>query len=90
MVMVACDSYSVSTLPPERASVNWQRGGGNVEIASLAGGAPYARRPRFRGPSGAAVGRACVLLLCGGDKRRQASDIKRALEYFRDYSEGTL
>ena len=31
------------------------------------------------------TGRECVLLLCGGDKRRQASDIVRGLEYLRDY-----
>ncbi|MGO9126088.1 MAG: type II toxin-antitoxin system RelE/ParE family toxin [Terriglobales bacterium] len=35
----------------------------------------------------ALVGRTCVLLLCGGDKRKQASDIKRALDYFKDYRE---
>jgi putative addiction module killer protein len=35
------------------------------------------------------VGKACVLLLCGGDKRKQPSDIKRALEYLRDYRERT-
>src|ERR1039457_7071205 len=29
----------------------------------------------------AMFGRTCVLLLCGGDKRRQSSDIKRAIEY---------
>lgn len=29
--------------------------------------------------------RVCVLLLCGGDKRKQSSDIDRALEYLRDY-----
>jgi len=33
----------------------------------------------------ALVGRACVLLLCGGDKRKQSSDIKRELEYLKDY-----
>ena len=33
----------------------------------------------------AKVGRVCVLLLCGGDKRRQAADIKRAIEYWPDY-----
>ncbi len=33
----------------------------------------------------ALVGRACVLLLCGGDKRKQSSDIRRALEYLEDY-----
>jgi putative addiction module killer protein len=38
----------------------------------------------------ALAGRACVLLLCGGDKRKQASDIRRALEYLKDYRERTL
>jgi putative addiction module killer protein len=33
----------------------------------------------------AMIGRECVLLLCGGDKRKQSSDIARALEYLRDY-----
>jgi len=32
-------------------------------------------------------GRACVLLLCGGDKRKQSSDIERALECLKDYKE---
>jgi putative addiction module killer protein len=32
----------------------------------------------------------CVLLLCGGDKRKQSSDIKRGLEYLKDYRERTL
>ena len=31
--------------------------------------------------------RECVLLLCGGDKRKQAGDIERALEYLKDYKE---
>jgi putative component of toxin-antitoxin plasmid stabilization module len=31
--------------------------------------------------------RVCVLLLCGGDKRKQSSDIDRALEYLKDYKE---
>ncbi len=31
------------------------------------------------------MGRECVLLLCGGDKRKQSSDIERALEYLKDY-----
>jgi putative addiction module killer protein len=35
------------------------------------------------------VGKALVLLLCGGDKRKQSSDIKRALEYLKDYRERT-
>jgi putative addiction module killer protein len=30
------------------------------------------------------VGRACVLLLGGGDKRKQSSDIKRAVQYLKD------
>jgi putative addiction module killer protein len=35
------------------------------------------------------IGKACVLLLCSGDKRKQSSDIQRALEYLRDYRERT-
>ena len=37
----------------------------------------------------ALVGRRCVLLLCGGDKNKQSSDIRRALEYLEDYRERT-
>jgi putative addiction module killer protein len=33
----------------------------------------------------ARVGQACLLLLCGGDKRKQSSDIERAIEYLKDY-----
>ncbi len=33
----------------------------------------------------AMVERSCVLLLCGGDKRRQAADIQRAVDYWNDY-----
>ena len=33
----------------------------------------------------AMIGRVCVLLLCGGDKRKQSSDINRAIEYWSDY-----
>jgi putative addiction module killer protein len=33
----------------------------------------------------AMIGRECILLLCGGDKRKQAADIARALEYLDDY-----
>src|SRR5437868_893190 len=29
-------------------------------------------------------GRSIVLLLCGGDKRRQSADIDRAIEYWKD------
>jgi len=31
------------------------------------------------------IEKACVLLLCGGDKRRQAADIAAAIEYLEDY-----
>jgi putative addiction module killer protein len=37
----------------------------------------------------AMIGRTCVLLLCGGDKRKQSSDIQRAREYFKDFLERT-
>lgn len=37
----------------------------------------------------AMIGRECVLLLCGGDKGRQSSDIERGLECLRDYKERT-
>jgi len=37
----------------------------------------------------AMIGRTRVVLLCGGDKRKQAPDILRAQGYFRDYMERT-
>ena len=37
----------------------------------------------------ALLGPLCVLLLCGGNKRKQSSDIDRALEYLKDYKERT-
>ena len=37
----------------------------------------------------AMVGKVCVLLLCGGDKRKQSADIERAIDYFQDYRERT-
>jgi len=37
----------------------------------------------------AMIGRECVLLLCGGDKRRQSADIDRAVNYLKDYKERT-
>lgn len=36
----------------------------------------------------AMIGRVCVLL-CGGDKRKQSSDIERARDYLQDYRERT-
>jgi putative addiction module killer protein len=35
------------------------------------------------------LGKSCVLLLAGGDKRKQASDIERSLEYLKDYRKRT-
>jgi putative addiction module killer protein len=37
----------------------------------------------------AMIERTCVLLLCGGDKRSQRADIKRAVEYLSDYRKRT-
>lgn len=33
------------------------------------------------------IGRTIVLLLCGGDKKTQNRDIRRALEFFRDHKD---
>lgn len=33
------------------------------------------------------LGTTCVLLLCGGDKRKQSADIERALAFLQDYKE---
>ena len=38
----------------------------------------------------ALVGRYCVLLLWGGQKRKQSSDIQLALQYLKDYRERTV
>ena len=37
----------------------------------------------------AMIGKVCVLLLSGGDKRKQPADIDRAIEYFDDYKART-
>ena len=37
----------------------------------------------------AMAGRTVVLLLCGGDKRRQAADIERAVNSWKDYKRRT-
>ena len=34
-------------------------------------------------------GRTCVLLFCGGDKRKQSADINRAVDYWNDYQRRT-
>lgn len=33
------------------------------------------------------IGKTIVLLLCGGDKKTQDKDIRRALEFFRDHKQ---
>lgn len=35
----------------------------------------------------AMIGRACVLLLCAGDKRKQTGEIAQAKKYLRDYKQ---
>jgi putative addiction module killer protein len=35
------------------------------------------------------IGTACVLLLCGGDKRKQSADIKKARAYWKDFRQRT-
>jgi putative addiction module killer protein len=37
----------------------------------------------------ARAGQAILLLLCGGDKRKQQADISRAKDYWNDYKERT-
>lgn len=37
----------------------------------------------------AKVGDAVVLLLCGGDKRKQDADIERAIQYLADFKRRT-
>lgn len=38
----------------------------------------------------ALVGSEVILLLCGGDKRKQAADIRRAAEYLKNYKRRTM
>jgi hypothetical protein len=33
------------------------------------------------------LGAECILILCGGENRKQASDIDRAREYLKGYKE---
>ena len=56
-------------------------GGGVSELRSDVG-------PGYRVYFGR-IGDRIVLLLCGGDKRRQDDDIARAKRYWASYSEGT-
>ena len=60
-----------------------------VFISILAGKLPPDQQAKARqtGLSLALITR--VLLLCGGDKRKQSADIKRAVEYWSDYQQRT-
>jgi putative addiction module killer protein len=33
------------------------------------------------------LGRTCILLLCGGDKRTQSTDVAQAIKHLQDYKE---
>jgi putative addiction module killer protein len=65
---------------------------GNFGDTKSVGGGLYELRidwgPGYRVYYGM-TGTACVLLLCGGDKRKQPADIKRARAYWKDYEERT-
>lgn len=65
---------------------------GNFGDSKSLGGGLYELRinwgPGYRVYYGM-IGQTCVLLLCGGDKRKQSSDIQNAREYFQDYKERT-
>jgi putative addiction module killer protein len=56
--------------------------GGGMHELRIARGAGY--RVYY-----AMIGQTCVLLLCGGDKRKQSADIERARKYLQDYRERT-
>ena len=66
--------------------------GGNFRDAKSIGGGLYEMRndwgPGYRVYYGK-IEAACVLLLCGGDKRKQSADIKRARAYWKDYEKRT-
>jgi putative addiction module killer protein len=66
--------------------------GGNFGDSKSIGGGVHELRidwgPGYRVYFGK-VGSACVLLLCGGDKRRQSADINRARAYWKDYEKRT-
>jgi len=66
--------------------------GGNFGDCKSLGGGLFELRIHY-GPGYrvyyAMIGRTCILLLCGGDKRRQSADIERARECLQDYRERT-
>ena len=56
--------------------------------APKAAGAPAVMQSVVTAPESAMVsrdGKTVVVLLCGGDKRSQDADIKRAKRYWKDY-----
>lgn len=67
--------------------------GGNFGDCKLVGGGVRELRVDW-GPGYrvyyAIVGAAVVLLLCGGDKRKQAADIRRAADFLKDYRRRTV
>jgi putative addiction module killer protein len=69
--------------------INWLAAGNFGDCKSLRHGLSELRidwGPGYR-VYYAMIGRECVLLLCGGDKRKQSADIGRAPEYLSDYKE---
>jgi len=71
------------------ARIDWLAAGNFGDCKSLRGGLHELRidwGPGYR-IYYAPVAEARVLLLCGGDKRKQSFDIRRALEYLNDYKE---
>jgi putative addiction module killer protein len=66
--------------------------GGNFRDAKSIGGGLYEMRIGWGAGYRVYYGKieaACVLLLCGGDKRKQSADIKRARAYWKDYEKRT-
>jgi putative addiction module killer protein len=66
--------------------------GGNFRDAKSIGGGLYEMRIGWGAGYRVYYGNieaACVLLLCGGDKRKQSADIKRARAYWKDYEKRT-
>jgi putative addiction module killer protein len=61
--------------------------GGGVHELRIAWGPGY--RVYYAMIGHTTIGQTCVLLLCGGGKRKQSSDIQKAREYFQDYKERT-